>query len=222
MPDLEKVLIRKCGHWTQQEHPEQVNAAHDRLAEAALHRAAALSAKRGARHDTGSHLHHRQQWHPDLLAAADRGAGLEGHDAGGPFHRHPAGAGPDLYLADRERLPGGAGRRELLFASGVMAFFTSPALATAGWVHYLVFDLFIGAWEVRNSRRRGVPHWFVIPCLIVTLMFGPAGLALLPAAADGAGQGRAPCSPRPEGILQAAQRLRIVWPRSWPSSPTHR
>ena len=27
VPDLEKVLIRKCGHWTQQEHPEQVNAA---------------------------------------------------------------------------------------------------------------------------------------------------------------------------------------------------
>ena len=59
---------------------------------------------------------------------------------------------------------------------GVMAFFTSPVLATAGWVHYLVFDLFIGAWEVRDSGRRGVPHWVVIPCLIVTLMFGPAGL----------------------------------------------
>ncbi len=27
VPDLEKVLIRKCGHWTQQEHPEQVNVA---------------------------------------------------------------------------------------------------------------------------------------------------------------------------------------------------
>ena len=27
VPDLEKVLIRKCGHWTQQEHPDQVNAA---------------------------------------------------------------------------------------------------------------------------------------------------------------------------------------------------
>jgi len=27
VPDLEKVLIRQCGHWTQQEHPDQVNAA---------------------------------------------------------------------------------------------------------------------------------------------------------------------------------------------------
>jgi pimeloyl-ACP methyl ester carboxylesterase len=25
VPDLEKALIRKCGHWTQQEHPDQVN-----------------------------------------------------------------------------------------------------------------------------------------------------------------------------------------------------
>ena len=27
VPDLEKVLIRSCGHWTQQEHPEKTNAA---------------------------------------------------------------------------------------------------------------------------------------------------------------------------------------------------
>ncbi|HEY1614251.1 MAG TPA: alpha/beta hydrolase [Rhizomicrobium sp.] len=27
VPDLEKVLIRACGHWTQQEHPGQTNAA---------------------------------------------------------------------------------------------------------------------------------------------------------------------------------------------------
>jgi pimeloyl-ACP methyl ester carboxylesterase len=27
VPDLEKVLIKKCGHWTQQEHPEEASAA---------------------------------------------------------------------------------------------------------------------------------------------------------------------------------------------------
>ena len=72
-------------------------------------------------------------------------------------------------------MPDGAGFFSL---SGVMAFFTSPAAATAGWVHYLVFDLFIGAWEVRDAGRRGISHWAVIPCLIVTLMFGPIGLLL--------------------------------------------
>lgn len=27
VPDLEKVLIKRCGHWTQQEHPEETNTA---------------------------------------------------------------------------------------------------------------------------------------------------------------------------------------------------
>jgi hypothetical protein len=35
-------------------------------------------------------------------------------------------------------------------------------------VHYLAFDLFVGCWEVRNSQRFGVRHWFVVPCLILT------------------------------------------------------
>lgn len=61
---------------------------------------------------------------------------------------------------------------------GVMIFFTSPIAATAGWIHYLVFDLFIGAWEVRDARRRGIPHLVVVPCLVLTLLAGPAGLLL--------------------------------------------
>lgn len=62
--------------------------------------------------------------------------------------------------------------------AGVMAFFTSPVAALAGWVHYLVFDLFVGAWEVRDARRLGVHHGLVVVCLAVTLMAGPAGLLL--------------------------------------------
>ena len=59
---------------------------------------------------------------------------------------------------------------------GVMQLFTSPFAVLAGWVHYLVFDLFVGAWEVRDARRRDVPHLFVVPCLFFTLMLGPVGL----------------------------------------------
>ena len=25
VPNLEKVMIKDCGHWTQQEHPEELN-----------------------------------------------------------------------------------------------------------------------------------------------------------------------------------------------------
>ena len=60
---------------------------------------------------------------------------------------------------------------------GVMALFTDPLTVLAGWVHYLIFDLFIGAWEVRDANRRTVPHGYVIPCLFLTLMVGPVGLA---------------------------------------------
>ena len=59
---------------------------------------------------------------------------------------------------------------------GVMTLFTSPSFALVGWVHYLAFDLFVGAWEVRDARRRSITHIFVLPCLLMTLMLGPIGL----------------------------------------------
>ena len=60
----------------------------------------------------------------------------------------------------------------------VMQLFTSPWLVTAGWIHYLAFDLFIGGWELADSRRRGIPHIAMIPLLLLTFMFGPIGLLL--------------------------------------------
>jgi hypothetical protein len=60
----------------------------------------------------------------------------------------------------------------------VMALFTAPEIALAGWVHYLAFDLFVGAWEVRTARRERIPHLLVLPCLVLTFLFGPAGLLL--------------------------------------------
>jgi hypothetical protein len=62
--------------------------------------------------------------------------------------------------------------------AGVSTLFQNPWLLLAGWAHYLAFDLFVGSWEVRDARKRGVPHLLVVPCLILTLMFGPAGWLL--------------------------------------------
>jgi hypothetical protein len=62
--------------------------------------------------------------------------------------------------------------------AGVMALFASPVAVTMGWIHYLVFDLFVGAWIGRDAVRRAIPHWMVAPCLIVTLFIGPVGLLL--------------------------------------------
>jgi Domain of unknown function (DUF4281) len=60
--------------------------------------------------------------------------------------------------------------------AGVTALFSVPRVLTAGWIHYLIFDLFVGAWETRDAARRGIPHWLVVPCLGLTLMLGPLGL----------------------------------------------
>lgn len=60
----------------------------------------------------------------------------------------------------------------------VSILFSNPYLLTAGWIHYLAFDLFVGSWEVRDSQNKGIAHWFVVPCLLLTFLLGPAGLAL--------------------------------------------
>ena len=80
-----------------------------------------------------------------------------------------------LTLLATNRFPEGAGFGSI---AQVERLFSSQWLLLAGWIHYLAFDLFIGAWEVRDAARLGVPHWYVIPCLILTFLFGPVGLLL--------------------------------------------
>lgn len=60
----------------------------------------------------------------------------------------------------------------------VMIAFTHPNVALMGWAHYLVFDLFVGAWIGRDAAKRGVNHFAVVPCLASTFMAGPIGLLM--------------------------------------------
>jgi hypothetical protein len=62
--------------------------------------------------------------------------------------------------------------------AAVATLFSNPWLLLAGWIHYLAFDLFIGSWQVRDAAANGIPHLLVVPCLILTFLFGPAGLLL--------------------------------------------
>jgi hypothetical protein len=70
-------------------------------------------------------------------------------------------------------LPEGAGFDSL---DGLMKIFSVKEALVAGWAHYLVFDLFVGAWEARDAQRAGVNHFVLIPCLLLTLLVGPIGL----------------------------------------------
>lgn len=54
--------------------------------------------------------------------------------------------------------------------------FQNPNIVLVGWIHYLAFDLFIGAWEARDAARLKIPHLALVPCLLLTLMLGPVGL----------------------------------------------
>ena len=60
----------------------------------------------------------------------------------------------------------------------VAALFRDRWALLAGWVHYLCFDMWTGAWELRDAQRRGMPHGLLVPCLLLTFMFGPVGLLL--------------------------------------------
>ena len=70
----------------------------------------------------------------------------------------------------------GASYADFLSLAGVMKLFSMKEAVVAGWVHYLVFDLFVGAWIGRDAQRCAVPHLLVVPCLLLTLLLGPLGL----------------------------------------------
>ena len=61
---------------------------------------------------------------------------------------------------------------------GVMRLFQNKTLLTAGWVHYLAFDLMTGIWIQKNAQKHHINHWLTVPCLFFTFMLGPFGLLL--------------------------------------------
>jgi hypothetical protein len=62
--------------------------------------------------------------------------------------------------------------------AAVAGAFDKPVLLLAGWIHYLVLDLFVGSWEAEHSEKAGLPHAVLLPCLLATMMIGPLGLLL--------------------------------------------
>lgn len=78
-----------------------------------------------------------------------------------------------LLLATAKDLSGGFGS-----IAQVRALFDSDAALTAGWFHYLAFDLFVGSFIVRDGLERGVARLAIAPCLVPTFLFGPSGLLL--------------------------------------------
>ena len=78
-----------------------------------------------------------------------------------------------LTLAEPAETGGGFGSLD-----DVAALFSDRRALLAGWIHYLAFDLFVGAWEARDAERYGVSRWALVPSLALTFLLGPAGLLL--------------------------------------------
>jgi hypothetical protein len=57
----------------------------------------------------------------------------------------------------------------------VQKLFTSPWIALAGWVHYLAYDLFIGALLARRIMERKLSRLYLVPILPLAFLFGPVG-----------------------------------------------
>ena len=59
--------------------------------------------------------------------------------------------------------------------SGVQMLLSSEGGASAGWIHYLCFDLFV-ALEIRQRAQvRNHSFWWVSPVFFLVLMLGPLG-----------------------------------------------
>lgn len=88
-----------------------------------------------------------------------------------------------IYVATVVFLPansGGFGN----FAD-VTELFSNPQALMAGWIHFLAFDLVVGAWICRKARMADIRFWFALPCLPITFLFGPAGFLLFTAILGG-------------------------------------
>ncbi|MES2775229.1 MAG: ABA4-like family protein [Bacteroidota bacterium] len=60
--------------------------------------------------------------------------------------------------------------------AGIKSLFSTDEVILAGWIHFLAFDLFVGSWMWQNARIRHVPHYWLIPSLLLTWVLGPIGL----------------------------------------------
>lgn len=81
-----------------------------------------------------------------------------------------SGAYVAIVLSMWGQSPGGFSSLET-----VGQLFDNRWMLLAGWIHYLAFDLFVGSWMVQDAREHGISHGPLVPLLLLTFMFGPAG-----------------------------------------------
>jgi hypothetical protein len=62
--------------------------------------------------------------------------------------------------------------------ANVKTLFQDDTAVAMGWIHYLAFDLFVGAYIVKKSQQLQISRWLYTLPLPFTFMFGPVGYLL--------------------------------------------
>jgi len=57
----------------------------------------------------------------------------------------------------------------------VGALLSTPAGTLLSWTHFVIGDLWAGRWISQDAHRHGISRLWVVPILILTLLFGPIG-----------------------------------------------
>jgi len=60
----------------------------------------------------------------------------------------------------------------------IRQLFANDWALLAGWMHYLAFDLFVGAWIAAETERANLSRLVLIPVLPLAFLFGPTGFLL--------------------------------------------
>lgn len=81
-----------------------------------------------------------------------------------------------LAVAMRQRPEPDSGKPGFFTLDGVLALLRQPTAALAAWVHILTFDLMVGLFIRSEGALAGISHWALLPCYLLTLLFGPLGL----------------------------------------------
>jgi hypothetical protein len=62
--------------------------------------------------------------------------------------------------------------------SAILQFFRNNDMLLSGWFNYLSLCLMAGVWQNHDSAVLKIPHIWVIPCLILTMISGPVGILI--------------------------------------------
>lgn len=82
-------------------------------------------------------------------------------------------AGLYIYLFSGTITPESAQALSNPQLADIARFFATERIAATGWVHFLVFDLFVGRWIYWEGQKTGV---WTVHSLILCLFAGPVGL----------------------------------------------